>query len=69
MEDIYSKIKIAEEHLRKLRTTLEDAEKAYEIHGKKVVTPCALAAFTLPFVNSTCASAKAAVLASGSRPR
>ena len=69
MEEIYLKIKLAEEHLRNLRTALQESEKAYQIHGKSVRAPVTLIALTLPFVESVCASAKAASLAGSSRMR
>jgi hypothetical protein len=64
MEKIYSKIKLAEEHLQNLRTNLEAAEKSYKIHGKHTDYHSHLSAVTLPFLESACASAKAAVLSS-----
>jgi hypothetical protein len=69
MEAIYLKIQMAEEHLRNLRTTLENAEIAYKANGPSSSRPIALAAVTLPFVESACASAKAALLSSGTHPR
>jgi len=66
MEDIYLKIKIAEEHLQSLRIKLEATEKAYEMNAN---ARSALASVTLPFLLSACASAKAASLAAGSRPQ
>lgn len=69
MEDIYLKIKMAEEHLNNLRITLEAAEEDYRTYGKAVSIPYALAARTLPFVVSACASAKAATLSAGAKVR
>jgi hypothetical protein len=57
VKDIYSKIKVAEEHLRNLRIKLEGVEAA---GGKSN-----MAAVVGPFVDSACASAKAAALAGG----
>jgi len=57
IKDIYLKIKMAEEHLNNLRIKLQGAEAT---GGKSnMVTVVA------PFVDSACASAKAAALASG----
>jgi hypothetical protein len=55
VKDIYSKIKMAEEHLNNLRIKLQQAE----VVGKHYD----LAATVAPFVDSTWASAKAAALA------
>jgi hypothetical protein len=60
---------MAEEYLRNLRITLQTAEEEYRSHGKAAGIPYDLAARTLPFVVSVCASAKAATLASGNRMR
>jgi hypothetical protein len=60
VKDIYSKIKMAEEHLNNLRIKLQEAEAA----GKH----CDLAKAVTPFVDSAWASAKAAALAGGLIP-
>jgi len=64
MQDIYAKIQMAEEYLRNLRITLQATEKVYESSGKMTST---LAAVTMPFVNSACASARAAAMSAGVR--
>jgi hypothetical protein len=66
MEDIYSKIKMAEEYLSDLRKKLEADEKDYQ-NGVKTAAnlPYTLAARISPFVNATWASAKAAAITSG----
>jgi hypothetical protein len=68
MEDIYAKIQVAEENLRALRTELEAAEKAHILHGTAANSPSSITTTVLHFVVSTCASAKAAFLASRLRP-
>jgi len=66
MQEIYVKIQMAEEYLRDLRITLQATEKLYESSGKMAST---LAAITMPFVNSACASARAAAISGGVKPR
>ena len=66
MESVYSKIQMAEEYLRNLRITLQATEKAYEGSGKMTST---LVATTMPFVESVCASAKAAAMSGGCKLR
>jgi hypothetical protein len=68
MEAIYEKIQVAEENLRALRTELEAAEKAHILHGTVANNSSSITATVLHFVASTCASAKAAFLASRLRP-
>ena len=65
MEEIYAKIQMTEDYLRDLRTKLQASEEDRRIRGKTI--PYALATVTAPFVNATCASARAAVLSCGVR--
>ena len=67
MEKIYAKILAAEEHLHHIRLILEASEQDYKINGTARVLPSTLAAVTMPFINSACASAKAAELSCASR--
>jgi hypothetical protein len=70
MQEIYVKIQIAEEYLRDLRMKLEASEEDYRNGVKGAASlPYALATATLPFVNSTCASARAAALSAGVKMR
>jgi len=61
MEEIYSKIQMAEEYLHRLRIKLQASETDYKNNGRtsNIVTT------TLPFLVSACASAKAAALSGG----
>jgi hypothetical protein len=65
MEEIYAKIQMTEEYLRDLRTKLQASEEEHKALGKDI--PYALSTVTVPFVNATCASARAAVLSCGVR--
>jgi hypothetical protein len=67
MDAIYAKIQMAEEHLRNLRVTLQYAEVEYNANGPSSITPVYLAKVTLPFVESACASAKAALVSTRTR--
>jgi len=70
MQEIYVKIQMTEEYLRDLRKKLEVAEEDYR-NGVKAAAkvPYVLATATLPFINSACASARAAALSCGVQPR
>jgi hypothetical protein len=65
MEEIYAKIQMTEEYLRDLRSKLQASEEEHRVSGKAI--PYALSTVTVPFVNATCASARAAVLSCGVR--
>ena len=69
MDAIYAKIQVAEDHLRNLRARLQSAEIAYKTNGPSSPLPKSIAIASMPFVESACASAKAALLTSGNRPR
>ena len=69
MDAIYAKIQVTEEHLRDLRDTLQTAELEYKANGPSSTRPISLARVTLHFVDSACASAKAALLSTGTNPR
>jgi hypothetical protein len=70
MQEIYIKIQMAEEYLHDLRKQLEASEENYRLGVKGAASlPYVLATATLPFVNSTCASAKAAALSAGVKLR
>ena len=70
MQEIYIKIQMTEEYLRDLRKKLEVAEEDYRLGVKGSASlPYVLATATLPFVNSTCASARAAALSAGVKMR
>jgi hypothetical protein len=70
MQEIYIKIQMAEEYLHDLRKKLEVAEEDYRRGVKGAASlPYVLATATLPFVNSTCASARAAALSAGVKMR
>ena len=70
MQEIYVKIQMAEEYLRDLRNKLEASEEDYRlgIRGAAVL-PYVLATQTMPFVDATFASAKAAALSAGVKLR
>ena len=69
MEEIYSKIQLTQDYLHSLRIKLQEAEVEYETRAKKTVIPSTLAAVTLPFVEASCASARAAAISGGVRLR